>query len=508
MMKGAMGKSSITGVAQFIISTLLVFLTIPIFVRVLGTEAYGVFSLVALVGNVNTFANFGLNSSLVRFLAEQGKTVESDHDIIITFFLLIVILCPLTLGGIIFQSIILVDVLNVPMQLINDARWLFIFMLIGNIFILLGQVFTAILDSQQKIYLTNFYQMIYNIMYWGLILIVISLGYSLKGVAVAMLISAVIWFSIVSISGVRSWGKLSYRGLKNDVIRIARKQLSYGLKIYAAGIIGFFHEPLTKILVSRFIGIAEVGFFDVGLRVKSQIVGLVNKLLSPLFPAISKLTQPDIVKLLVHDVEQKMFLIVMPLIGVVILTTNPIIGLIFHLEVNTISITVIYIVAAYLLGSTTMIPMYLFLMAKGHPSKIIIVQGVNASVNAVVFFFCLPWLGYYAVVASTVIAIYSSFGLLIYYQKRYFNSLIFTSTKQLAIVIVAFFVSFSLGYYSVTIIDSTLWKIIIPSIVVFLMTIGTYRYFALLNQLDIIRYFGEGTFFSKIFMRILCKYSI
>ncbi|MBA4311484.1 MAG: hypothetical protein C0417_02530 [Chlorobiaceae bacterium] len=505
-MKGSLGKSSLTGIAQFIISTLLVFIAIPIFVRILGTEAYGIFSLVAIVGSVNTFANFGLNSSLVRFLAEQGKTKESDHDIIITFIISIVILCPLTLGGILFHNSILVHILSVPIQLLGDARWLFFSMLIGNIFILLGQVFTAILDSQQKVYLTNFYQMIYNIIYWSTILIAISFGYSLKGVAMAMLIATIIWFSIVTISALRSWGKLSFRGLRNDAMRIIGKQLSYGLKIYTAGILGFFHEPIAKILVSHFIGVTEVGFFDIGLRVKNQVVGLFNKLLTPLYPAISKLTQTDNFKFLVHDIEQKIFLAVIPITGIIILTADPIINLIFYSQADIISITVIYIVSAYLLGSTTVIPMYLFLMAKGHPSKIIIVQGLNAVVNAIFFFLFLPWLGYYAIVVSTVASISSSFGLLISYQKRYLDSLIFDSKKQLAAVIVSFIIAFSLGYYTTIIIESIMWKIITPSIIVVLMTIITYRYFALLNHADINRYFGENTALSKLSVRILCKY--
>ena len=175
-MKAAVVKSSLSGVAQFVISTGLVFVTIPTFVRLLGTEAYGVFSLVALVGSVNIFANLGLNSSLIRFLAQQGKTKESDYDIVVNLLILLAILCPLTVCGIIFREGILLHVLNVPPRLVNAAEWLFISMLIGNVFLLLGQTFTAILDSLQKIYLTNLYQMINNIVYWGLILLVLSLG--------------------------------------------------------------------------------------------------------------------------------------------------------------------------------------------------------------------------------------------------------------------------------------------------------------------------------------------
>jgi len=37
--------------------------------------------------------------------------------------------------------------------------------------------------------------------------------------------------------------------------------------------VAFFIEPLTKILISHFIGIREVGFFDIALKVKAQFQG-------------------------------------------------------------------------------------------------------------------------------------------------------------------------------------------------------------------------------------------
>jgi O-antigen/teichoic acid export membrane protein len=112
--RASITKSSLTGAAQFLANTVLVFATIPIFVRILGAEAYGVFSLVAIIGNVNTFANVGLSPSLVRFLASQGKSQESDHDIVVTFLLLFMILTPLALAGMLLQNEILTRVFNVP----------------------------------------------------------------------------------------------------------------------------------------------------------------------------------------------------------------------------------------------------------------------------------------------------------------------------------------------------------------------------------------------------------
>ena len=79
-------KNSASGLLQLLITATLTFVTIPVFIRKLGADNYGIFSIISIVGSVNVFANLGLNISLIKFLAEQGKSKESDHDIIVTIF--------------------------------------------------------------------------------------------------------------------------------------------------------------------------------------------------------------------------------------------------------------------------------------------------------------------------------------------------------------------------------------------------------------------------------------
>jgi len=498
-------KSSLTGVAQFVINTVLVFSAIPIFVRKLGAEQYGVFSLVALVGNVNTFANLGLSPALVRFLASQGKSRESDYDIIVTFAMLLVIVLPLALIGFLLQREILIVVFNIPVYLLAEGKWLFNSTLCGSVLVLLGQTFSAILESQQKIYLTNTFQMIYNCFYWILILVSIFLGFGLKGVAAGTFIATLIWFCIVLFSALHSWGGISLTGLKDNYRRIAKKQLSYGLQVYAAGVVGFFHEPITRILISRFIGVPEAGLFDIALRVRNQAVGLVMKLLSPLYPAISQISDNVKLRALVHDVEQKTFLFVLPVSAVIMLVTRPAVGLVFHAHVDETAITVICIVVAYLLFSTTVLPIYLFLMARGQPSKTILIQGLNVCVNAAVFFILLHQLGYYSAVVSNVAAIATTFGVLLFFQKKFLDSLIFENSGQLFRVIVSFAVVLGLGFVATILSSTQAMALVVVPVVVAIVTVFVYRQFDLFSSRDIARYFGDGNLFSRISSYLLLR---
>ena len=71
-------KNSATGVMQFVVVAVLTFICMPVFMKNLGIEAYGIFSVVTIIGNLNFFSTFGLSNVLLIFLSSQGKCEESQ----------------------------------------------------------------------------------------------------------------------------------------------------------------------------------------------------------------------------------------------------------------------------------------------------------------------------------------------------------------------------------------------------------------------------------------------
>jgi len=502
-MRKLLVKNSLSGVLQSFINMALVFTVIPVFIKMLGTEEYGVFSLIIVVGNLNVFTNLGLTSSLIKFLAEQGKVQESHYDIIITFFLTIGIFLPFTLLAAYFNKFVLLDILTVPANVFDNAKVFYLFLLGANYLLVSGQVAKAVLDSSQKIVTTNFLQILYNFIYWGLILTVLLLGYHLPQIGMASFTAALIWFISITYKSLQYWGKFSLSGISKNYRRIAKKQLSYGSKIYAGGLIGFFYIPLSKILISHFIGISEVGFFDIALRIKNQLLGIISKIFYPLYPLISSLKDKNKIRLLVHDLEQKTFFFVVPLIIIIIFTTFPFVHLWIGQNVKIISISVILIVSAFMLGSINTLPNYQFLIAKGHADKTIVLQACNVFFNTLLFFTTLKWLGYYAAVAGNVTAIMSSFVLSLYYQKKYLNSLIFDSFEQIIKLGVLAIVNIGLGYLLNLFLISAWTKVIIIPIVLLSNSLLLFRYLRFFTQADILRYTGKNEKMKSIGLKIL-----
>ena len=333
----------------------------------------------------------------------------------------------------------------------------------------------------------------------------VSLGGSLEAIGDMILLTSVAWFCIVGYAAFRVWGHLHVEGLRGNFIYITKKQLSYSVQIYASGIMGFFYEPLTKLLVSHYIGLAEVGYYDIALRVRNQIWGVIGKLLYPLFPLIAQLKDEVKVRLLVHDLEQKTFFLVVPLVVLMMFLSRPFVALWLGEDIDAISMTIAYIVSAYLVGSATVLPNYQYLMAKGHASKTVILQSVNVVVNAVVFFFTYSWMGYYAVIAGGATAILSSFGLSVYYQKKYLSSLIFDSPRQLGLLLTVLLVDVALAGALDSLLLNNLSKLISITIAIGLASAAMFRFLRLINSEDIVRYFGEKGRLSTVGLKIFVR---
>lgn len=498
-------RNSASGVIQFVVSTLLLLLAIPILVRKLGTESYGVFSIISIVGSVNVFANLGLNASLVKFLAEQGKRRDSHYDIVVTLAISAVVIVPVTALLACFHRFVLVGILNVPLHLLNAARALFLYALWANCLIFLGQTFSAILDSQQKIYLTNILQLTYNIFYWGLITTAVLFGCTLGELGMFVFFAGFVWFAATGIATRISWGKLEIEGLLRNFPRIARKQISYGKNIYLSGVTNFFYEPVTRILISHFIGIREVGYFDIALKAKGQVVGIAAKVFYPLFPFFSKLADAAKIKLIVTDLQQKILFLVVPCTAVIVFAVGPFVRIWIGMDAPEISAAVAVVVVANLLFSVSVIPIYHYMTAKSHTEVMIYSQLANACPSFAVFLLTYKALGFPSALLGTGLGIFCSFLLLNYYQKKFLETIVFSSFgdffKLMTILASCFVISLLLSVG----LQSDIAKVSILPIVVAISAIVAYRFLQVFTEDDVANYFGEHPRARSTISRLLLR---
>jgi O-antigen/teichoic acid export membrane protein len=494
-------KNSFVGALQKFLVAILTFVTIPIFIKILGSELYGVFATVTTVGALNRWSNLGLSISLIKTLSQQGKCNDSNYAIAVTFSILFGMMFLISMLIIIFNKFIILNILNIPINYFDDIQLLLVILIISNSFLVIGTVFEAILTSQRLIYKTSFLQLVYSFLYWGLIIISLLIYPSLIYIGYSIFFATIIWFIILVYQAMKKWGKLNLEGLRLNFKKTFSKQFKYSSKIYTSSVLGFFFDPVAKILVSNFIGVTEVGFLDIALRIKRQIYELLQQALWPLFQFFSEINDIKLDKKVINNIEQKLFLLIIPISLSLYYCANPIVFYWIGENVNIISISLIVVTNVHLIFGITVHPNYFFLTAR-YPMKIIYMQIVMVSINILIILLFNKFFGYKVIFLSYFLSNVISFLMNLYYHKKYFNSLIFENIQQLLATIVSFIIPFGVGWLTNYFCENMGLKIIIIPITILLSSIFAFRIFKLITLDDINTYFENYKILKRISIKL------
>jgi O-antigen/teichoic acid export membrane protein len=504
MAKSLLIKNSIYGVIQLLLTAILTFVSVPLFIGKLGLELYGVWAVVAVVGNLNVLTNFGLNRALVVFVAQQGKSKESDLDIAITQIILFCLIGLFAIIVLVNKAFIVNTILSIPTSYSQDAQQLLVVLVIANGFLLLGQTFTSVIDANQKMYITNSCQFIYSLIYWVSQIVILYLGGGLFEIGLGALFAAIVWFFLLYVIYRKMWGKLNLEGLWRNFKLVTKKQIAYGSKIYISGLTGFLFEPLSKIFLSKFIGVDAVAIFEIGLKVKNQLNGFLVKLLNPLFPYIAQEKDDINLHVKINDLILKIQLVVIP----ITITLFFILKILIKLWLGTdnldqITLFVVTMTVTLIMLQPSVLPVYQYLQSKNLAEKTIYVQLASVLVNALVFLLSYNIMGVYAILISNSLGLFAAYIMCNYYKYKYLH---FSIIKELNYYIKLFMLSLILliqcllvRYY----LTFNIWDLVIYPIIVVVSFVYLVRWLKLISANDLQRYFETMPYIKNKLSKLL-----
>jgi len=473
---------SLSGVLQLLFIAALALLSIPLFIHKLGAVNYGLFSLLSLILTLPFFAGLGLNTSLVKFIACQGRSAESKSDILAVATIQLAAL--LLLIALIFacKDFFLYDILGVPENLFTATRnatstiavnpvspateyparslfSLFACLLFSTLFVGGMQLTRSILLGLQLAWVTNLLQMFYNLLFYGSMIVLLlldcgldAIGYGILAAAFIALLASVIvtrtyWKKTTpGTSGqVDKWTsgpadqrtsgpvdrrtsgqvfetpnlKPETRNLKpatrNQFVASLRKQLASGLQIFSAELVAYFTEPVSRILIAHFIGIRETGYFDIAIRIKAQMQGIVTRLFDPFLPWIAGIADRDRIGRILRDVEQKYLLLSLPLVVMLPFVMKPVLDLWLGTGNNHMLTVASLAITMTFLCTMAVLPVYYYLLSHDQTKKAILLNIATVIANAALFLALYQSLGFYAAVvalcASAIVNLAVSLGI-------------------------------------------------------------------------------------------------
>lgn len=496
-------KNSLSGVVQLVVTAILTLVCVPFLISELGMEIYGIFAVLSVIGNLSTLAGLGMDRALIVYLSKQGKCKESNYDIIVALGIKILLLCLVIFGLFIFQRFILLSLFNIPIVFYEDAAKLYHLLIFSNGLMIIGMTFASVLDSLQKVYLNSYIYFLYSLVYWLGILLTIFYGNGLKGIGEISLLSSLIWIIFTIWTALHYWGQIRITGIRKNVKRILNKQIIYSSKIFSASILNLFFEPLSKILISNFIGLHTVALFDVALRIRGQIASLFSKAIYPLGPYIANQPKSDFLNKMIIDVTKKIQLLVIPATIILIFLSKILIYLwIGEENLQELSIYVAVLCAGFLLFVPPTYPIYQYLYTKSLAEKTILTQLVNVVVNTGVFLLLHRICGIYTILYANTAAYFCTYILSFYYLKKYLRfdwELEKSGIIKMIFSIIGLLIA---GVLLSLVFKTSLWDILIYPVLLSLIYLLYIKFAGLINKEDINRYLGIAPIVEKIFLKI------
>lgn len=429
-------KNSAFGVLQTLFSIGLVFFSIPLLIKMHGISRYGVYSVIAMFGNLTSLLNLGLNTALLKFLSATDSRERKNEQVNTCMIILLAITVLLTVVIVLLKGVILDHAIKDAGMNRADVLMPFYMFLLANLFTMAGQPFIALVQSHNDFFKTSIFQWIYSTIN-GVGLIVFSLLHvPFRYIAIPALLASLFWLLIIAGNCIWKYrfipGIMSFKSFRY----YARQQLGYSIKVYGNSIVNFLNEPLLRIVVANFLGTVAVGRLDLVLRIKGQLVSVIVKLFEPLTLPIAASKSTREIARIVHYFEQIALLVFIPCCLLMYYTANPLLRL-WMPGIDADLMAGIKITAILAVCSMAMLPNYYYLLFHDHVGDSFKIQLLNTLAALATFFAIRNVFPFNAPIICVCASIMAGFAANVYFQWKHLESIIFDKNSLLTISIIA-----------------------------------------------------------------------
>lgn len=286
---GLLARNTLLNLIGQALPLLVGLLTIPLVVRGLGTERFGLLSLAWIVLGYFTIFDLGLGRATTKYVAEaRGKgEVDSVPQIIwtaVAFQAVLGFLGALVLFGI--TDLLVERVLNIPPHLLSEAKDTFHLLALSIPLILVSSSFSGVLEATQRFDLVNTVRIPSSILTFLLPLAGLYLGFGLPGIVALILLARFGALAAFFIMDLRIVPKL-----KEYSVSFARfsQLFAFGGWVTVTSIVGPILVYLDRFLIGSLLTIAAVAYYTAPYEAVTRLTIISASLTMTLFPAFSAL---------------------------------------------------------------------------------------------------------------------------------------------------------------------------------------------------------------------------
>lgn len=365
-----LARNTILNCIGQIIPILIGVVTIPIIIKGLGTERFGVLSLAWVVLSYFSFFDLGLGRATTKFVAEiLGKGEIPRLPTVVWSSLAFNFLLGIIGGAVLFAitPFLVEQVFNIPPLLREETRTTF-FLLAACVPVLMVTVaLRGVLEASQRFDLVNALQIPNNSLLFLIPAVVLPFSSNLAVIMLLLLLARVGALIAFLTLCLKTFPILKER-ISIDA-RVMRPLLAFGLWITVSSILSPLLLYLDRLLIGSLLTMTALAYYtapyEMVIRTRVFPAGLV----STLFPAFSTLTEnkkAEISQLFARSVKY-VFLLMGPLLLVIIFFAENILSFWLGMEYAQQSKLVLQILSLGVLFNSLAYVPFCFVQGLGRP---------------------------------------------------------------------------------------------------------------------------------------------
>ncbi len=312
-----MARNTVINLIGLIIPLGVGFLTIPFVIKILGTQRFGVLSLVWVVFGYFGLFDLGLGRAITKFAAEALGRGEVHK---LPGFLWTTIIVQAVIGGLAALAMILASpllthhVLKIPPELLRETALTIGLVAVSLPIMFITSSFRGLLEAGQRFDYVNIVKVPTNILFYLLPVIGALLGYKLPGIVILLVLSRFL--------ALLAWAGLCFKVFPQTARRPEwhREHLgplfSFSSWLALSSILATVTASLDRFVIGTVITLEAVAYYAAPYEAVSRVGVIPGSISMVIFPAFSTLDA--------HRSDEKTELLFLRSVKYVLMLTGPV----------------------------------------------------------------------------------------------------------------------------------------------------------------------------------------
>ena len=287
---GHLAKNTVLNLIGYGAPLLIGFVTLPFVIRGLGTERFGILSLILVVFGYFSFLDMGLGRATIRFVADsigRGDLGQIPQYVWTSVYIQSILAFGGTLVLVLVTPLVSQTILKIPVRYQAEVKTALYLMALSLPVIMVSTSFRGVLEGCQRFDIVNAVKIPASSANYLIPFISLFVWKSLVGIVVLLfamrLLTLFIWivFAFRQFPGLR--GEMRFQKEK------FRPLMSYGGWATVSSFISAILENLDRFVIGALISVQAVSYYSAPYEAVGRLGILPNSLLTALFPVFSML---------------------------------------------------------------------------------------------------------------------------------------------------------------------------------------------------------------------------